>query len=76
MNCWTPSKSRSSTPPEITARLNKEVVEILAEPAFKNRLNAMGASTLPLSQAEFGALIARDTEKWARVIKAANIKPE
>jgi tripartite-type tricarboxylate transporter receptor subunit TctC len=73
---WIGLTAPRATPPEITARLNKEVVAILDEPAFKSRLNSMGAATLPMTQADFGALIARDTEKWAKVIKAANIKPE
>ena len=49
----------------------------IAAPAIKVRLVELGGLVLPpLSPADFGKLIAYDTEKWAKVIRRANIKPE
>ena len=73
---WVGITAPKATPAELTARLNREINAVLADPAFKDRLTAMGASTLPGTPEEFGARIVRDTEKWAKVIKAANIKAE
>ena len=49
---------------------------MLAEPAAKTRFIDLGASLLPGSAADFGNLIASETEKWGKVIKFAGIKPE
>jgi tripartite-type tricarboxylate transporter receptor subunit TctC len=65
-----------NTPTEIVDKLNKEINAALADPKIKARLAALGATVLQGSPAEFGKLIADDTEKWAKVIRAANIKPE
>ena len=65
-----------NTPPEIVQRLNKEISAGLADPELKARLTALGGTALPGSPAEFGTLIKNETEKWARVIKFANIKAE
>ena len=65
-----------NTPPEIVQRLNKEINAGLADPALKARLTDLGGTTLPGSPTEFGKLIANETEKWAKVIKSANIKAE
>ena len=65
-----------STPPEVIGKLNQEINASLAEPRIKARLTELGAIPMPLSPAEYGKLIADDTEKWAKVIRAANIKPE
>jgi tripartite-type tricarboxylate transporter receptor subunit TctC len=65
-----------NTPPEIVERLNKEINEGLTDPKFAARLTALGCTPVPGSSAEFGKLIAGETDKWAKVIKFANIKPE
>jgi tripartite-type tricarboxylate transporter receptor subunit TctC len=65
-----------ATPPEIIERLNKEINAILAEPRAKSRFANLGGTVLPGSPANFGKLVADETEKWAKVIKFANIKPE
>src|SRR5262249_7932456 len=65
-----------NTPPAIVERLNKEINAILAQPMAKARFADMGGTSLPGSQAEFGKLIADETEKWAKVVKFAGIKPE
>jgi tripartite-type tricarboxylate transporter receptor subunit TctC len=63
-----------NTPTEIIDKLNKEINVGLA--AIKARLADLGGTVLPGSPADFGKLIADETEKWAKVIKFANIKPE
>ena len=64
------------TPKEIVDKLNAEINAALADPTIKSRLAALGGTTLPGSPADFGKLIAGETEKWAKVIRAENIKPE
>jgi tripartite-type tricarboxylate transporter receptor subunit TctC len=65
-----------NTPFEIIDKLNKEINAGLADPKIKARLADLGGGVLPGSPADFGKLIADETEKWAKVIRAANIKPE
>jgi tripartite-type tricarboxylate transporter receptor subunit TctC len=65
-----------NTPAEIVARLNNEINAALADPKIKGRLADLGGTTLPGSPADFGKLIAEETEKWGQVVRAANIKPE
>jgi tripartite-type tricarboxylate transporter receptor subunit TctC len=65
-----------NTPAEIVDKLNKEINAALTDPKMKARLADLGGTTLPGSPADFGKLIAEETEKWAKVIRAANIKAE
>jgi tripartite-type tricarboxylate transporter receptor subunit TctC len=65
-----------NTPTEIIDRLNNAINAALADPKFKARLADLGSTTLALSPADFGKLIAEETEKWAKVVKFANIKPD
>jgi tripartite-type tricarboxylate transporter receptor subunit TctC len=65
-----------NTPAEIVDTLNKEINAGLADPKMKARIADLGATVLPGSPAAFGTLIADETEKWGKVIKAANIKAE
>ena len=60
-----------NTPPEVVERLNKEINADLADPQLKRRLGSMSGSP-----ADFGKFIANETEKWAKVVKFANIKAE
>ena len=64
-----------NTPIEIVGRLNKEISALLAEPEIGPRFADIG-TTVALSPAEYGKLIADETEKWAKVIRAANIRPQ
>ena len=73
---WFGVGAPKATPPEIVDKLNKEVNAALADPKMKARLAELGATTLPGSSADFGKLIVEETEKWAKVVKFANIKPE
>src|SRR4051812_47269297 len=63
------------TPPAIVERLNKAVGTALANPALKAKILDMGGVPMPMTQAEFGKFLAEETEKWGKVIRAANIKP-
>jgi len=63
-----------NTPAEIIDILNKEINAALADHKIKARLAGLGGVALPGSPAEFGKLIADETEKWGKVIRAANIK--
>jgi tripartite-type tricarboxylate transporter receptor subunit TctC len=63
-------------PSDIVEKLNREANAILAEPEVKKQLADLGASLLPGPPANFGALIADETDKWGKVIRFAGIKPE
>jgi tripartite-type tricarboxylate transporter receptor subunit TctC len=65
-----------NTPAEIIDKLNKEINAGLAAPKMQARLADFGGTPLVVSPADFGRLIADETEKWGKVIRAANIKPE
>lgn len=64
------------TPPEIIAKLNREINAVLAEPNVKARLTELGGEPLISSPEAFGAMIAAETEKWEKVVKYAGIKVE
>lgn len=64
----------SGTPPEIVARLNKEINAGLANPTIKARFAGVGATPVIMSSAEANAFVKAQTEKWAKVIKSAGIK--
>jgi tripartite-type tricarboxylate transporter receptor subunit TctC len=64
------------TPAAIVERLNREINAILADPQARARIADMGASPFAGSAADFAKFIAEDTERWGKVIRAANIKPE
>jgi tripartite-type tricarboxylate transporter receptor subunit TctC len=65
-----------NTPIEIVNKLNTEIKGLLGDPKVRARLADLGSTTLALSPVDFGKLIAAEAEKWGKVIKAANIKPE
>jgi tripartite-type tricarboxylate transporter receptor subunit TctC len=65
-----------NTPVATIEKLNQEINAGLADPKLKGRLADLGASVLVGSPADFGNLIAEETEKWGKVIRAANIKAE
>jgi tripartite-type tricarboxylate transporter receptor subunit TctC len=64
------------TPTEIIQKLNSEISSALADPKLKSKYAALGSVPDPGSPADFSKLISEETEKWAKVIKFANIKPE
>ena len=73
---WYGLSAPGNTPAGIVDRLNKEINAAIAEPAMKARLAALGGEPLPGSAVSFGELIAAETEKWSKVVRAAGIKPE
>jgi tripartite-type tricarboxylate transporter receptor subunit TctC len=73
---WYGLGAPKGTPAAIVERLNAEVNAALADPAMKSRFAAIGGDPLPGSPADFGRLIADETEKWAQVIRSGGIKTE
>jgi len=73
---WYGIGAPKNTPAEIVARLNMEINAGLCDPKLKARLSDLGSSAFVLSPSDFGKFIADETEKWAKVVKFANIKPE
>ena len=65
-----------NTPTEIVAKLNMEINAGLSDPTIRTRLVELGGTVSAGSDADFGKLIAEETEKWGKVIRAANIKSE
>src|SRR6266853_3100188 len=73
---WQGIGAPRNTPAEIVDKLNKEINVALADPKMKARLADLGGTVLPGSPAEFGKLIAEETEKWAKVVKFSGAKPD
>jgi tripartite-type tricarboxylate transporter receptor subunit TctC len=65
-----------NTPAEIIDKLNTEINAALADPKMRARLSVLGGAALAGSSADFGKLIAGETEKWAKVVRFAGIKPQ
>ncbi len=73
---WAGLGAPRNTPVQIVEKLNSEINAALADPEAKARLAELGGSMFPGSPAQFGKHIADETEKWAKVIRTANIKAE
>jgi tripartite-type tricarboxylate transporter receptor subunit TctC len=73
---WWGVVAPKGVPEQVIARLNAEINAALADPKIAARLNDLGAVPEPISQTTFGTLLADETEKWAKVVKFAAIKPE
>jgi tripartite-type tricarboxylate transporter receptor subunit TctC len=73
---WFGLGAPKNTSAEIIETLNREINAGLADPTMQARLAELGGTVLSSSPAEFGKLIAQDTEKWGKVIRATNIKPD
>ena len=73
---WYGIVAPKNTPADIVATLNKEINAGLADPRMKVRLAELGGEPMPMSPGEFAKFIVDETEKWAKVIRAANIKPD
>jgi tripartite-type tricarboxylate transporter receptor subunit TctC len=73
---WYGLGAPKNTPTEIVDKVNEEINAALANPKIKARLADLGGTVLALSPTDFGKLIADETEKWAKVIRAANIKAD
>jgi tripartite-type tricarboxylate transporter receptor subunit TctC len=64
------------TPPEVIEKLNREMSAAVADPKMRERFSEQGSTAMMGSPADFGKLIAEETEKWRKVIRAANIRGE
>ena len=73
---WAGIGAPAGTPADIVDKLNHEINAVLADPALKGKLADFGAIVLTGSPADFKAFIATEIEKWGKVVKFANIKPE
>jgi tripartite-type tricarboxylate transporter receptor subunit TctC len=73
---WKGIGAPKGTPVDIIAKLNEGINAALVDPKMKARLADLGGTPLPGSSADFGKFIAAETEKWRKVIRAANIKAE
>ncbi len=73
---WTGVGAPKNTPSEIVDKLNKEINAALADPKITARLTDLGSKPLAGSPADFGKLIAEETEKWGKVVRFAGIKAE
>jgi tripartite-type tricarboxylate transporter receptor subunit TctC len=75
-SAWQGIGAPTNTPEGIIKMLNKEINAGLADSKLKAKIADLGALPMPLTPAEFGRLIADETEKWSAVVKFAGIKPE
>ena len=75
-SAWQGVGAPKNTPAEIIDKLNNEINAALADPKMKARLLDLGGTSMQMTAADFGKLIADETEKWAKVIKSAGIKAE
>jgi tripartite-type tricarboxylate transporter receptor subunit TctC len=75
-SAWFGVGAPKNTPSQIIDQLNEAINAGLADPKIKARLADLGGTSFVGSPADFGKHIADETEKWAKVIKFANIKPE
>jgi tripartite-type tricarboxylate transporter receptor subunit TctC len=73
---WYGIGAPAGTPAEVIDKLNRETGATLADPKFRARLADLGAAPMPMPPAEFAKFVGEETEKWAKVIRAANIKVE
>jgi len=73
---WLGIGAPRNTPADVVDRLNKEINAGLADAKLKARFGDLGLTPLPGSPADFGRLVADETEKWGRVVKFTGIKPE
>jgi tripartite-type tricarboxylate transporter receptor subunit TctC len=76
VSAWYGVGAPKGTPTEVINKINKEINTGLADPKLKGRLADLGGVTIAGSPADFGKLIADETEKWDRVVRAAKIKAD
>jgi tripartite-type tricarboxylate transporter receptor subunit TctC len=76
VNVWFGVGAPKGTSADVIDKLNKEINAGLADPTIKARLEDLGGIPMPMTPDEFGKMIAEDTQKWAKVVRAANIKAD
>jgi len=75
-SAWYGVAAPAGTPPEIVDKLNREINAAFADPRIKDRLLELGGTVLAGAPADFGKHVAEETEKWSKVVRAANIRAE
>jgi tripartite-type tricarboxylate transporter receptor subunit TctC len=73
---WKGIGAPKDTPIEIINQLNKDISVALADPTIKTKIADLGGVPFILSPVDFGKFVTAETEKWAKVVRAANIKTE
>ena len=73
-SAWFGVGAPKATPAEIVEKLNKEINAALADPKMKAKLAELGGMLVPGTPEDFGKLVADETDKWAKVVKAANVR--
>jgi tripartite-type tricarboxylate transporter receptor subunit TctC len=73
---WQGIGAPQATPAEIVERLNNEIRAFLADPKMKGRIDDLGSMPMPMTVVDFGKLVGNELEKWGKVVRAANIRPE
>lgn len=76
VDSWVGLFAPAKTPPEIVQRLNTELNQVLADPVFRERLDALGIEPTPGTSADFGASVRRDLTRYEQVVKSAGIRVE
>jgi len=75
-SAWLGVGAPKDTPAAVITRVDREIEAALADPGIKSRLADLGGTPLPGSAADFGKLIAEETDKWAKVIRFAGLRPD
>jgi tripartite-type tricarboxylate transporter receptor subunit TctC len=75
-SAWLGVGAPRSTPADIIGKLNKEINAVLSDPKMRAQIAGLGGTILTGSPADFGKLIAAETEKWAKVVRALNMKAD
>ncbi|MDQ7958122.1 MAG: tripartite tricarboxylate transporter substrate binding protein [Pseudomonadota bacterium] len=73
VDMWYGVLAPKGTPPEVVARLNREIAAVLRQPAVAKSFESQGMVPASSTPAEFGTLIQKDTQRWAEVVKRGNI---
>jgi tripartite-type tricarboxylate transporter receptor subunit TctC len=74
ISTWFGLMAPAGTPPDVVAKWNADVVKVLSSPDMREKLAAQGAEAAPMTPAEFSAFIARELDKYARIVKASGAK--
>jgi tripartite-type tricarboxylate transporter receptor subunit TctC len=75
ISTWYGVGAPKGTPADIIDKIGKEIDAALVDPKIKTQFADLGDVPMPMTPAEFGKFIADETEKWGKVIRAANLKP-